>query len=339
MSKVTIYDIAKVANCSTATVSLALSGNERIRLETRQRILDIADQLGYTPSYIAQSLSKRNTNTLGLIVPNISNPVFSQMVSGIETYANSKGYNVIFGLSDSIREKELFYLDMLQSKRVDGLIILPTFMDMLEEKLNAQDSFKSSIVLCGSSGASTGIDISYAKCDNRVGGYLAIKHLIDTGRKRIGCIFPISDEQQCHSRRTGYIDALKEYNIEYNKSLVKLCATDDNSIFLATKQLLEKEQPDAIFCLSDYSTISVMRAIYSLGLRIPEDISVIGYDNIPVASYLPTALSTIDTRSMEVGQKAAELLIQKITNPDTPVQQITLKPELIVRESTSFKSI
>lgn len=336
MSKVTIYDIAKVANCSTATVSLALSGNERIRLETRQRILDIADQLGYTPSYIAQSLSKRNTNTLGLIVPNISNPVFSQMVSGIETYANSKGYNVIFGLSDSIREKELFYLDMLQSKRVDGLIILPTFMDMLEEKLNAQDSFKSSIVLCGSSGASTGIDISYAKCDNRIGGYLAVKHLIDTGRKRIGCIFPISDEQQCHSRKAGHMDALKEYNIEYNESLVKLCATDDSSIFLATKQLLEKEHPDAIFCLSDYSTISVMRAIYSLGLRIPEDISVIGYDNIPVASYLPTTLSTIDTRSMEVGQKAAELLIQKITNPDTPVQQITLKPELIVRESTSL---
>lgn len=105
---------------------------------------------------------------------------------------------------------------------------------------------------------------------------------------------------------------------------------------MATKELVEEKHPDAIFCSSDYSTISVMRAIYSLGLHIPEDISVIGYDNIPVTSYFPTALSTIDTRSMEVGQKAAELLIQKITHPDTPVQQITLKPELIVRESTSL---
>lgn len=336
MSKVTIYDIAKVANCSTATVSLALSGNERIRLETRQRILEIANQLGYTPSYIAQSLSKKSTNTLGLIVPNINNPVFSQMVSGIETYANSKGYNVIFGLSDSIRKKELFYLDMLQSNRVDGLIIFPTFMDMLEEKLNAQESFKASIVLCGSSGASTGIDISYAKCDNRIGGFLAVEHLIVSGRKNIGCIFPVTDEQQFHSRKYGYIDALKAYNMEYDESMIQMCAPDDRSIFMATQKFVTEKKPDAIFCSSDYHTISVMRAIYSLGLRIPEDISVIGYDNIPVASYFPTALSTIDTRSVEVGQKAAELLIQKITNPDTPLQQITLKPELVVRESTSI---
>ena len=336
MSKVTIYDIAKVANVSTATVSLALSGNERIRPETRQRILDIAHELGYTPSYIAQSLSKKSTNTIGLIVPNISNPVFSQMVSGIETYANAKGYNLIFGLSDANREKELFYLDMLQSKRVDGLIILPTFMDVLKEKLDTQTSFKSSIVLCGSSGASTDVDISYAKCDNHAGALLAIEHLVKTGRKRIGCIFPVTDEQQCHSRKTGYIAALKKHNIEYDDALLKICANNDDAIFATTRQLVTEQKPDAIFCSSDYNTISVMRALSSLGLCIPKDISVIGYDNIPVASYLPTSLSTIDTRSMEVGQKAAELLIEKITHPDTPVRQITLKPELVIRESTTL---
>ena len=139
MSKVTIYDVARLANCSTATVSLVFSGSERIRPKTRQHVLDVANTLGYTPNYIAQSLSKKNTNTLGVIVPNIDNPLFSQMISGIESYANSKGYNLILGLSDSNRKKEIFYLEMLQRERVDGLIVLPTFLDSLIDKLNIPD--------------------------------------------------------------------------------------------------------------------------------------------------------------------------------------------------------
>lgn len=335
MSRITIYDIAKAANCSTATVSLALSGNERIRLDTRQRILEIAKELGYTPSYIAQSLSKKTTNTLGLIVPNIDNPLFAQMVSGVETYANTKGYNLILGLSNSNREKELFYLEMLQRERVDGLLVLPTFLDSLKDKLHVLESTKAQVVLCGSSGAELNTDLSYAKCDNHAGALLAVNHLIKTGKRRIGCIFPAATTQQYYSREKGYKDALLQHNIPYDESLIKICASDNDSIFAATKELLKEKKPDAIFCLYDYCAISVMRAIYSLGLRIPEDISVIGYDNIPISGYLPTSLSTIDTRSKKVGQKATEILINKIMNPNTPVQQITVEPELIIRESTS----
>ena len=334
MSKVTIYDIAKEANCSTATVSLALSGNERIRLETRQRILDIAKQLGYTPSYIAQSLSKRTTNTLGLIVPNIDNPIFARIVSGVETCANAKGYNLLLGLSNSNQEKELFYLEMLQRERVDGLLVLPTFLDSLKDKLHALEASKAHIVLCGSSGTTLNTDLSYAKCDNHAGAFLAVEHLLKSGRKRIGCVFPASSKEQYYSRKLGYQDALNHYNIAYDEKLVKICSPDNDSIFTATLELLKNEQPDAIFCLYDYCAISVMRAVYSMGLCIPNDVAVIGYDNIPISEYLPTSLSTIDTHSHEVGTKAAELLIEKITNPDTPVQQVIVQPELVVREST-----
>lgn len=336
MSKVTIYDIAKAANVSTATVSLSLSGNNRIRPETRQRIVEIANQLGYSPNYIAQSLSTKATHTLGLIIPNIDNPVYSQMVSGVELYANKKGYNLILGLSNSNLKKELFYFDMLQRERVDGLILFPTFMDALEDKLNKREDVKSKVVLCGSSGISSITDISYAKCNNRAGALLAVSHLIETGRRRIGCIFPSSTAQQYYSRKLGYQDALKQHNIAYDEHLIKVCSANDESIVHATKELIEEQHPDAVFCLYDYCAFSVMHALQSMGLRIPQDISVIGYDNIPMSNFFSTALSTIDTHGTEVGRLATELLIEKITNPDTPPRQITIKPELVIRDSTSI---
>lgn len=336
MAKVTIYDIAKKAHYSTATVSLALSGNPRISADTRTHILEVADQMGYTPNYIAQSLSKKSTNTLGLIVPNIDNPIFAQMVSGVETYANSKGYNLILGLSNSNQKKELFYLEMLQRERVDGLLVLPTFLDSLKNKLHALNDTSAQVVLCGSSGTELSIDLSYAKCDNKVGAFLAVDHLLSIGRKRIGCIFPVSSKEQYYSRELGYKNALEHHGIAYDKKLIKLCHPSDDSIFCATKELLKEKKPDAIFCLYDYCAISVMRAISSMNLRIPEDISVIGYDNIPISEYLPTSLSTINTHSHEVGQKAAEILIQKIKDPTTPLQQIIIEPELVIRESTSL---
>lgn len=335
MSRVTIYDIAKKAGCSTATVSLALSDNERIRPETKQRIREITKQLGYTPSYIAQSLTTKSTNTLGLIVPNIDNPVFARAVSGVETYANEKGYNIILGLSHSDRKKELFYLEMLQRERVDGLIVFPTFLDTLKDKLYDLQASNSPVVLCGSSGAELNIKLSYAKCDNRTGAHLAVSHLLDTGRQRIGCIFPISDVQQYYSRKLGYQDALAKHNIPYDKSLIKVCASDDDSIYRATLELLREQRPDALFCLYDYCALCVMSAIYSEGLRIPDDISIIGYDNIPITQYLPTPLSTIDTHGQEVGAKATEILLKKIADPDTPLQQIIIQPELVMRESSN----
>ena len=334
MKKVTIYDVAKLANCSTATVSLVFSGSPRIYPSTCQRVKEIAKQIGYTPNYIAQSLSKKSTNTIGVIIPNIDNPLFSQTIAGIESYANSKGYNLILGLSDSNRNKESFYLEMLQRERVDGLLVLPTFMDLVIEKLNRQNPAQAPVVLCGSSGNRSNISMSYAKCNNHIGARLATNHLIETGRRRIGCIFPVFNEQQYLSRKTGYEEALAQNDIPFDENLIKICTSDNDAIFSATQELIKEQKPDSIFCLYDYAAISVMRAIHSMGLRIPDDISVIGYDNIPISNYLPTPLSTIDTRSKLVGEKAAELLVNKIMNPDTPVQQITIEPELVVRDST-----
>ncbi|MGN0493319.1 MAG: LacI family DNA-binding transcriptional regulator [Acutalibacteraceae bacterium] len=338
MSKVTIYDVAKAAHCSTATVSLVLNNSDRIKPETHEHVMRVVEKLGYTPNYIAQSLSMKSTNTLGLIVPNIDNPLFSKMITGVEEYATINGYDLILGITNSDSEKERFYLDMLQRKRVDGLMLFPTYIDSIIEKIHNSTKSKTPIVLCGSSGKGAA-NISFVKCDNRIGSYLAINHLLDIGCSKVGCVFPVYDKKQYSSRLSGYQDALYYRGIEYSPSLIKVCSPDDDSIYNATLELLKEQKPDGLFCLYDYAAISVMKAVLSQGLRIPDDVALIGYDNISISKFLPISLSTIDTLASEVGRHAAEILITKINEPETPVRQITLKPNLIVRESTQKISI
>ena len=216
---------------------------------------------------------------------------------------------------------------------MDGLILFPSFLGSLSKKVEYLSQLRTPIILCGGSGSELK-NISYVKCDNRLGSYTAIRHLVDIGCRRIGCIFPVTDEQQYKSRLIGYQDALRAHGIPFRKELIRVCTPDNDSIFQATLTLLKEEKPDGIFCLYDYSAITVMRAVFCAGLRIPEDIAIIGYDNIKMSGFLPVPLSSIDTHSQEVGQKAAEILMQKITDPDEPFRQVVLKPDLIVREST-----
>lgn len=333
MSKVTIYDVAKAAHCSTATVSLVLNNSDRIKPETHKHVMRVVKKLGYTPNYMARSLSMKSTNTLGLIVPNIENPLFSKMIAGVEEYANRNGYDLILGISYSDCEKENFYLDMLQRKRVDGLVLFPTYIDSVLEHLQNLPKSKTPIVLCGRSGNGDP-QISYVKCNNRIGSYMATSHLLDVGCSKIGCIFPVYNKQQYASRLSGYQDALYYNSIEFSPALIKACAPDDTSIYRATLELMQEQKPDGVFCLYDFAAISVMKAIFSLGLSIPDDVALIGYDNINISKFFPISLSTIDTHGAEVGRQAAEMLIQMIAEPETPVRQIMIKPDLVVRQST-----
>ena len=334
MATITIYDVAQEAKCSTATVSLVLQKSPRIKPQTQQRVMQAVDKLGYTPNYMAQSLSIKATKTLGLIVPNIENPLFSQMIHGVEDFAVSKDYDLILGISDSSCEKEEFFLDMLQSKKVDGLLLFPTFLDSLSEKLRKINATKTPLVLCGSSGKGI-IEIDYVKCDNRIGSFTAINHLIDIGCKNIGCIFPVFDKQQYNSRLIGFQDALYYHSMKFESDMIKTCIPNKDAIYNATVEFIKEKNPDGIFCLYDYASIPVMKAILSLGLKIPNDIALIGYDNIQISDYLPISLSSIDTQGAEVGRKAAEILIQKINDTSLDTHQIILKPNLVIRESTS----
>ncbi|MBP3389335.1 MAG: LacI family DNA-binding transcriptional regulator [Clostridia bacterium] len=335
MEKITIYDVAKAAGFSTATVSLALQDDPRVRQETKKRVLEVVDELGYIPNYMAQSLSKQSTHTLGLIVPSLENPLFAQMISGVEECANDRGYNLILGVPNYNQEKEAFYLDLLQQRRVDGLLIFPTFVEMIANKLaNRNKRAAVPVVFCGS--AVPGLpDVSYVKCDNRMGAYIAIDYLIQSGRKRIGFILPVATEQNAHSRKTGYQDALAFHGIPFDPELLVFCSPNTEDVRRATLELLNRPGLDAIFCLYDYIAITVMHVLTAQKKRIPQDIAIVGYDNIHLSAHLPIPLSTIDTHGQRVGRMATEILLDTIENPESEARQIVLKPELVVRESTS----
>lgn len=220
MSKVTIYDVAKEAGCSTATVSLVLQNSDKIKASTQQRVLDAVEKLGYLPNFAARSLSSKFTNLLGLIVPNMENPLFAHMIKGVEEYANSKGYGIILGISDLSLDKEMFYMQMLQERRVDGLLVFPTFVDEIFERFICGKSDESiPLVLCGSTGVQE-YPVSYVKCDNRMGAYMATDHLVTSGRRRIGCLCAVADHRQAESRINGYRDALMFHGIERDDDLI-----------------------------------------------------------------------------------------------------------------------
>ena len=339
MSKVTIYDVAQKANCSIATVSLVLQNSDKIKPSTHQRVMAAVKELGYLPNFAARSLSNKKTNLLGLIVPNMENPIFASMIKGVEEYANSKGYNVILGVSSLMLDKEISYIQMLKERRVDGLLVFPTFVDEIFNTFLKENDHKDiPLVLCGSSGVRE-YPVSYVKCDNRMGAYTAVEHLVTTGHRKIACLCAVADRRQAQSRVLGYQDALMFHQIEFDEELVYYCTQDTNDIYQTTLKLLKEKEIDAIFCLYDYMSIVAMRAILNSGLRIPEDIAIIGYDNIPISQFLSIPLSTIETHSQRIGSMGAELLIEKIQKPDAPCRQIQLKPDLVIRQSTVSTSL
>ena len=334
---VTIIDIAREARCSTATVSLALKNSEKIRLETRERVQEIADRLGYHPNYAARSLIRGQTGSIGVVIPNLENPLFIELLQGVEEYITEQGFCIVLGVSALSAEREKRYLSMLSERQVDGLILFPTFLnETFPEAIEREDDHKVPLVLCGSSGLISS-NVNYVMTDNRMGAYIGTEHLIQLGCKHIAFIGAIVDMAQAQTRLNGYRDALEFYGLDNDPALEVYCSPEADTVFQKTVELLRSKTVDAIFCLYDYMAFSVIRAVESLGLRIPEDVAIVGYDNVSISARLSKALTSIDTHSYKVGRTAAEILLKKIEKPETPNRQIVFKPELVVRETTAGK--
>ncbi len=331
---VTIYDIAKEAGVSAATVSLAMNNSGKIKEETKQHIRAIAERLGYTPNYAARSLINSRSFSIGVVVPNLTNPLFATMLGEMISTANSKGYTIVVGSSEQSIDKERNYIAMLSEQRVDGMIIFPSFLEELfPEFIKGKDDATIPLVLCGSANAFSE-NISYVKCDNHMGGYIATEHLIQNGKKRIALLSAVKEKSQAASRIAGYRDAHEFYDLPYHEDLVQFCSPDPADIFDATVSLINDKGVDAFFCLFDDMCLPVIRAVESLGLSIPDDIAIVGYDNIALSALLPTSLTSVDTHAKLIGSMAVKQLIKKIEDPTSESRKIILKPDLVVREST-----
>lgn len=327
---VTIYDVASLAHVSVTTISKILNHKDNdISAETRQRVLDVIKTLNFTPSGLARSLVTKKTNVIALLLPDISNQYFADMARGVEDGANLLGYNVILCNTDESAKKELEYLKILEERCIDGIILVPISEndDIFTGKFNIEKPY----VLLDRIYKNPGDDICKIWFDNVKGGYMATKYLIDRGHRQIGIITGPKINKPSNDRVEGYKLALKEAGIRFNKSLVCKGDFKFQSGYKAARALAKKGVT-AIFATNDLMASGAYKAIYELDLRVPDDISIVGYDNVNLSELLDPPLTTIAQPKVEMGKIAAKLLISKLNGEEADTE-VVFDPQTVERKS------
>ncbi|EIV99403.1 LacI family DNA-binding transcriptional regulator [Thermoanaerobacter siderophilus] len=328
---VTIKDIAKLANVSITTVSRVINNkSEGVSEETRNRILQLVKELGYQPNAIARGLVTKKTKTIGLIIPDISNPFFPDIARGVEDSAHIYGYNVFLCNTDDNLEKESEYINALKEKYVDGIIFTSSSIPKHE---HITDLIKSGIPVVIMDRRIDSEDIYGVFLDNYEGGYIATKYLIDLGHKRIGCITGPLYISNAIERLEGYKRALVDNEIEVDNRLIFEGDYKINSGIIGAEKLLEHEVT-AIFASNDLMAYGAYKAIRSYGYKIPDDISVVGFDDIQLSQILEPQLTTIRQPAYDMGLTAARMLIKLIEGKKMNKKIANFRPQLIIRQST-----
>ena len=326
----TIRDVAKLAGVSPTTVSHVINGTRFVREETRARVLEAMRRLNYQPNRLARSLRQKRTHTLGLLIPNSANPFFAEVLRGIEDACFEMGYSVILCNADDDPEKELEYLSVLVEKQVDGIVLVSA--GAADESLRLLTASRVPAVVVDREFASQGFDTVVT--DNQGGGYAATRHLLSLGHRRIGCITGPSLLTPSAARVTGYRQALEEAGVPFDEELVVPGDFRSESGYEMTRKLLGlPEPPTAIFACNDMMALGAICAVHEAGLRVPDDVSVVGFDDITLASYSVPRLTTIAQPRHKMGFMAARMLIERISNRDAPIKRELLPTTLIVRDS------
>ena len=332
--KSTIYDVAKIAGVSPSTISRVMNTPEIVAEDTRQKVINAVKELAYIPNMMAASMPRRRTNYIGLIIPDITNIFFSNLVRGVQDVCEKHGYSVLVVNSDDSQEKEGRYLKLLYSRRVDGVILTVAGYreeDFLEEELSLLK--KMNIVLIDRE--INGMTTPIVKVNNFAGAYSAVKYLLTMGHKKIMYLAGIEGTKTNQEREKGYLSALKEAHINWKKELVADFRLDTayQKIIHHWPQLKNSDElPTAIFAANDLMAIGALKAFAQLKVRVPKDVSIIGFDNIPFSDCTYPPLTTIDQPTYLMGEKAVDILIKAIEGKKSK-KSIQLETELIQRDS------
>jgi LacI family transcriptional regulator len=330
----TIKEVAALAGVSSATVSHVINGTRFVSDAVRDQVMNAMKELDYRPNDLARSLRSGVTHTLGLIIPDSSNPFFAELGHCIENAAFKAGYSVILCNTESDMRKELLYVDVLTKKLVDGMIFVAAGENA--------DIFKSLVELdipvVVMDRNYEGLDLELVSSDNHQGGVLATNHLISLGHKRIGCVSGPSKINPSSKRLDGYVEALKSHGIPVDARYIVQGDFHPESGFEAGKKILSlSERPTAIFACNDLMAMGVNKAAASMGLRVPDDLALVGYDDIELASYTNPPLSTIQQPKVEMGLTALQIILDRISNRESGRQKIQLPVSLVVRSSCGGK--
>ena len=330
MANVTLKDVAKVAGVSYATVSRALSGSPEIGESTRKRVIKICEEMGYTPDAVARSMVMKRTNIIGLIVTSIDNPFMSEMTAHLEIYARQCGYNLMVCNSsyDLGLEKEVFSL--LMGRKVDGIIMIPVGSESYEP-LRAMTA-QIPTVFIGENLME--LPENYVSVDNASGMQQATEYLYSLGHKRI-LYLGARDNSMTHTLRAeGYYNACRKLGITPNVMRNTSSRSSVQVGYELAKTHFERPfEETAILCAADTLAIGVLQAAYEKGIRIPQDLSLMGFDNITFSALPPISLTTVNQPKLELAVSALDMLLNRIKRPDAPHTKTILTPSLVIRNS------
>lgn len=336
---VNIKDIAKKAGVSYATVSRALNNRPEVNENTRREIQKLADEMGYKPNALARGLVTRESKTLGLIIPDITNPFFPEVARGVEEAASRLGYNVFLCNTNWDAEKERIYMEILEEKRIDGLILA----SVTDDGKTLEGFIRRGTPLVLINRVLKDVDVHYVIIDNIKGGYMVVEHLLELGHKRIAFIGGLPHVEATRERMQGYRLALASRGLPVAEELICCGAFKKESGYQNTMKLLEinaVNRPTAIFAANDILALGVIQAVQESGLRVPEDIAVTGFDDIAFASYAEVSLTTIAQPKYIMGEMAAKILIEDIKEGAVRERKhIVLQPRLVVRKSSGSARI
>lgn len=336
MKKITIADIARMAGVSKATVSRVINNNpDGMSDHVRKRIRDIIESVGYQPNMIARSLVTASPKEIALIIPDIANPFYPALLRGLEDYAQKNAYTVFVCNTDGDVNKEEEYLLKFAEKRIDGIILTSYANEYSKHNLNRIQSFAMpKIVMLDY--RNDVLDYSaLIQCDNIYGGYVAVRHLLEQGRRKIVHITGKMHMLAVIDRLVGYRKALEEFGLLYDETLVHFGQfAIESGEEMAEKLLSTNREFDAIFCGNDLIAMGVISLLNKNGKRVPEDVAVVGFDNTFFSRILSPSLTTVDQNAYEQGRLAAETLISIIEGNPIEKSPVLIKPELIIRNSS-----
>jgi len=327
---ISIKDIARLAGVSHSTVSRALRRSPLISPETSERVRQIAEREGYTPSALARGLVTNRSEAIGVVVTSIADPFNGEVVAGIEEVANRHGYMVLLATSQADPEREVSVVRSFQARRVDGILVASSRVGALHTPLLTE--LRIPIVLLNNQHPS--IFVHSVSCDNRAGAYLAAHHLIDLGHREIAYL---GDAHGLHSdseRFEGYQKAMRQAGYPVQQRLVVRADGKVAGARLAAQQLFSANRPTAICCYNDMAALGVFAEAAACNLKIPEDLSITGFDDIFCAPYLCAPLTTVRQPMKELGRQATEMMLALLRGEETE-RAVLIKGDLIVRGSTA----
>jgi len=344
---VTVYDIAKEANVSVATVSRVLNNSAPVKQSTREKIAGIIAKHQFQPNALARSLFKKETGMIGIILPDITNPFFPEVLSGLDIEARSKGYT--FFLCDSVSsnrdftdqyDRESSFLNILMEKQVDGIVLIGGRINLAKpSKEMVQEVVEASkrVPLLLINGNLPGASLHRVAVDEKKGGELAARHLVELGHRKIAFIGGFKQMSNTIQRIQGFRNVLRESGIEERSDWIRTGGFSVAKGIELAEELLrlpEQERPTALQCANDLVAIGALKAARRAGISVPEQLSIIGFDDIPFAGHSIPELTTVSLKCHEVGRTAAGVMDKLITRNKVAKTTI-LSPELVVRETTA----